>query len=75
VKQSDAVSLAQLAFPLPETWNKFPFRNHPFRPVDPVSFLGRFQQVPKLVGQERTCPVLGKPSIYDFLLVGSTLTI
>jgi hypothetical protein len=73
MEQGDAVSLPKLALSLPETWNKFTVRCHPFGLVDAVSFLGRFQQVPKLVGQERALSVVGQPSIYNLLLVGSTL--
>jgi hypothetical protein len=59
MKQGDAVSLAQLAFPLPETWNKFPITCHTFRLVDAVGFPGRFEQVPKLVGQESAITIVG----------------
>jgi hypothetical protein len=73
MEKGDPVSLAQHAFPLSETWNQFTVSYHAFGLVDAVSFLGRFQQVPKLVSQERAVAVLGRPSIYNLLLVGSTL--
>ena len=63
MKQGDAVSLAQLALFLPETWNKFTVSYHAFGLVDAVSSLRRFEQVPKFVIQERALSVVGKECI------------
>jgi hypothetical protein len=67
--------LTQLAFLLLETRNKFTVGCHPLSLVDPVSFLGRFQQVPELVSQKRSVSVVGQAGIQDLLLVGPTLTV
>ena len=75
MEQSDSVSLTQPALLLLETRNDFTITRHAFRSIDPVSFLGGFQQVPELVSQKRAVPVLGKAAVKDLFLVSPTLTI
>jgi hypothetical protein len=49
MEQRDAISVAQLALDLAETWNTFAIGRGPLRLVDAVGILGRLQQVTQFV--------------------------
>jgi hypothetical protein len=65
MEQGDSVPLTEFTLLLLETGDNFTITSHAFRFVDPVSFLGGFQQVPKLISQESAVPVLGQACIQD----------
>jgi hypothetical protein len=75
MEQGNSVPLTELAFLLPEAGNNFTITSRPVSPINTVSVFRRFQQVPKLVGQERAVAVVGQARIQNLLLVSPTLTV
>jgi hypothetical protein len=75
MKVGNPVPFTEFTLLLPETGNHFTITCHSFSPINSVSVLGGFQQVPKLASEKRAVTIVGQPSIWNFLLVGPTLTL
>jgi hypothetical protein len=74
MEQRDVVSLAKLAFLLPEAWHDLTIRRDAVGLVDAICLARRFQHVPKLVGQEGPVLVV-QVGAGNLLLVGTELAV